>query len=365
MDDYVSYPDETYKTRIADSRYKDYLAGGMMLFDFKPVEWDSLKMAVHYRGDSHKQRDDTYLPFAKSFSYTGSMGLENTFFRVKNLTIVTGVSYDWFNVDRAEQNITDRATGNLIQQQKLDTPGNMDEINPLISVSYTFPKSTKVFASIAKKTRFPTLEQLYSTRSGNTNLNAEKSINYSAGVSKEFGQALRLALSPFYHDVSDKITRDGQHSSGTYMNYAKVKMTGFEFNAELTPMENLSLHMGYTYNDARDKSPGRVTDKVTGIPKHKVDGSLKYKLSSSGTCFYLNMLYADSTYSKLPTPDNPSVSILEADSFTIFNGKITQKFLKHWEASMAVDNIFDRNYEPASGFPAPGRSIWIAISAKF
>ncbi len=365
VDDYVSYDDKTYNNQIADSRYKDYFAGGMMLFDFKPVDWDFLKLAVHYKGDSHKQRDDTYLPFAESFSYTGSIGLENTFLKIKNLTVIVGTSYDWFNVDRAETNITDRATGNLIQQQKLDTPGIQDEINPMISAEYAFSNSTKLFGAIAKKTRFPTLEQLYSTRSGNIDLNSEKSINYSAGVSKAFGHLLTLEFSPFYHDVSDRISRNGQHLDGRYENYAKVEMAGFEFNSELTPVDALRLHMGYTYNDAKDKSSGRVTDKVTGTPKHKVDASLRYKIFPFGTCFYFNMLYADSTYSQLPTPDNPSASVLENDSFTVFNCKISQAFLKHWEASLAVNNLFDRNYEPESGFPAPGRTIWLGISAKF
>ena len=66
VDDYVSYWDETFQTPIAVSRYKDYLAGGMLLADFRPVEWDTMKMAIHYKGDSHEERDDEYLPFAAS-----------------------------------------------------------------------------------------------------------------------------------------------------------------------------------------------------------------------------------------------------------------------------------------------------------
>ncbi len=365
VDDYVSYSDRTYHHRIADSRFKDYFAGGMMLFDFKPVKWNSLKMAVHYRGDSHKQRDDTYLPFAESFSYTGSVGVEDTLAGIKNFTVVAGVSYDWFYVDRAERNITARKTGDFVRRQKLVTPGTQDEFNPMISASYTFSGSTKVFASIARKTRFPTLEQLYSTHSGNTELNAEKSINYCAGVSTLAGGILKLEISPFYHDVSDRISRNGIHLDGLYQNYAKVKITGVEVNAEITPMDYLSLHMSYTYNRARDKSSGRITGKVTGIPENKIDASAMYRLSGYGTCFCLNMLYEDSSYSQLPTPQRPKTPVLKNSSYTVFGCKITQEFLRHWEASLAVDNIFDRNYESESGFPSPGRSLWLGISAKF
>ncbi len=366
VDDYVSYSDETYDDRIADSRYKDYLAGGMVLFDFQPVDWDTMKMAFHYRGDSHKQRDDTYLPFAESFSYTGSVGIENTISNIKNFTIVTGASYDWFDVDRAEENITDKATGDFIEQKKLETPGVQDEINPMISIAYLFPGSpAKLFASVARKTRFPTLQQLYSIKSGNPALKAEKTINYCAGFSTSLGDITKIEFSPFYNDVSDKISRNGQHLDGIYRNSDKVRMAGFEFDTEIRPIDGLLMHLGYTYNNAKNASSGRVTDKVIGVPKNKIDASVRYKLSSFRSFIYLNMLYADSAYSQLPTPDNPNTPILKSDSYTIFNCKITKSIFKHWEASLAVDNIFDRYYEPESGFPAPGRSVWFGVSAKF
>jgi len=365
IDDYVSYADQTFRNKMAVSRYKDYMAGGMLLADFKPVQWDSLKMAVHYRGDSHKQRDDDYLPFAESFAYTGSVALENTFTYIKNCTVLLGASYDWYKVDRAELTITDRSTGDFIQQEDLDTPARQNEINPMIGVTYTFLDSTRFFASVARKTSFPTLGQLYSTRSGNLQLKSEKSINYAIGISRSFGQLLKLKLSPFYHDISDRITRDAPHSDGTYRNYAKVKMTGAEFSADLTPVEDLFIRADYTYNHARDKSSGQVTNKVTGIPKHKINANVEYTLPYLGTRVDLTMVYQSKSYSQLPTATKPDTPILRNDTYTVFNAKISQKFLKHLEAFIYLDNIFDKNYEPESGIPAPGRTAWLGMSAKF
>ena len=364
VDDYVSYWDETFQTPIAVSRYKDYLAGGMLLADFRPVEWDTLKMAVHYKGDSHEERDDEYLPFAESFSYTGSVALENTFTYVDNLSIVAGMSYDWFEVDRAEQNITD-GEGVLVEQQQLDTPDTQDDINPMLGASYILPDSTRLFGSVARKTRSPTLAQLYSTRFGNENLKAEKSVNYTIGASRSFGDVLKIELAPFHHDVSDRISKDAPGVEGNYQNYAKVKMTGFEFNAELTPIKDLLLKIGYTYNHARDESLGQVTDKVTGTPTHNVDARLQYIVPYVRTRLDFNMVYMGRTYSQLPTPANPNDPALENDSYTFFNGKISQTFLKHFEAYLTVKNIFDKNYEPETGYPAPGRSFWLGLSVKY
>lgn len=61
IDDYTSYSDQTFNEEIAVSRYKDYLLGGALTTDFKPAQWDVIRLAFNYRGDSHKERDDTYL----------------------------------------------------------------------------------------------------------------------------------------------------------------------------------------------------------------------------------------------------------------------------------------------------------------
>ena len=100
-DDYTSYADLTYEDELAVSRYKDNIFGGYLIGDFRPVEWDVLRFAFHYKGDSHKERADDYLPFEEYFSTTGSFGLENEFNYVKNLSIVLGVSYDWYDVTKA------------------------------------------------------------------------------------------------------------------------------------------------------------------------------------------------------------------------------------------------------------------------
>jgi iron complex outermembrane receptor protein len=32
------------------------------------------------------------------------------------------------------------------------------------------------------------------------------------------------------------------------------------------------------------------------------------------------------------------------------------------EAFLAVDNLFDEDYEPVSGYPAPGMSMWLGLT---
>ena len=349
VDDYASYPDQTYEDSFAVSRYRDYLMGGMLLSEYRPVEWDLMRMAFHYKGDSHEQRDDVDVPFEKSFSYTGSVGFENNFNLIQNLSVVAGASYDWFDVNEAPE-------GEVL-------PDTKSELNPMIGATYVLPDSTRVFASIARKTRFPTLDQLYGSN-GNSDLEAERSTNYTLGMSRFFGNLLKVELAPFYHDISNYITTDAPpHVPGEYpyRNYGKIAMYGFEFTGELYPMENLVLRLGYTYNRARNRSADRVTDKVSNIPQYKVDVGAAYVVPNWKTRLDVNMVYIGSSYYQVPGIEEPDIPTIKQDSYTLFQVKITQPFLDRFEAYVSVNNILDKDYQSEYGFPAPGRTAWVGV----
>lgn len=363
VDDYVSYTDQFYKNTIALSTFQDYFLGGSFFADYQATPWDTLRMSFHYKGDSHKERSDTYLPYAESLSYTGSWGLENEFNLIKNFSVVAGLSYDWFNVDKAERPNLDR-NGNFLSMGTNPTQKTGD-VNPMIGMTYKFVDATTLFGSLARKTRFPTLGQLYSSSSGNPDLNAQKSLNYTLGASRPFADIARVELALFYHDITDLISRDGPGSTAVYRNYANSRMQGFELGGEVYPVKDLVLKAGYTYNDARDTSPGRVVDDLTMVPKHKVSAGLQYTIPYVKTRVDLNTLYLAELYSQLPTPQRPTQATLKTGDYFLTNFKVSQVFLKHFEAYVAVNNIFDINYESESGFPAPGRNFWVGVSTRF
>jgi iron complex outermembrane receptor protein len=364
IDDYTSYSDQTFNEEIAVSRYKDYLVGGSLAADYRPVQWDVFRLGFNYRGDSHKERDDSYLPFAESFSYTGSVSLENEFNLIKKLSVVAGVGYDWFRVTDAERNITDKSTGDFVEQSDLDKPDTMYEFNPMIGATYTLTDSTRLFGSIARKVRFPTLSQLYSTKSGNTELTAEKSINYTLGISQAFGSLASGEFAIFYYDISDFISRDAPGTEGIYRNYAKIRLAGFELSGKVNPIKDLFIMLGYTYNNARDRSEDRVTDNVTFVPEHKVDLGLKYTVPYIITPVDLTCVYVTDSYNQLPTPQRPDQESIKTGDYFIVNARISKSFLKRFEAYFAVNNIFDSDYELEYGFPGLGRNFYAGLSVK-
>jgi len=357
-DDYVSFDDETYTTEVATSTYEDYMLGGSLQADYAPVDWNTLRAAFHYRQDSHKQRDEATLPFEESVSLTGSLALEDEITPFNNFSIVAGVSYEWFEVTDAES-----TSGGVIVEET--TPDTKDTINPMLGLAYTFADTTKLFGSVAKKTRFPTLDQLYSSSSGNQNLNEEESINYTLGASRTFAEMVWAQLAFFHHDISDWITRDCIAGEDIYQNWDKVKMYGVEVNSEFFPTDDLTLRLGYTYNYARNKADNRVTDLVVNVPEHEFNVGVAYTIPYVETKLDVTGLYMARTYSDLPTPADPSVEETESDDYWLFNARIAQPITQYFEAYVSGTNLFDNDYESEYGYPSRGRDIWVGITAKY
>jgi iron complex outermembrane receptor protein len=201
QDVYVSYKDpDDYDDEIAHSKYKDYMAGGSLITDLDLLEWYTTRFSLHYRGDSHKERTSEKADYYDAFSYTGSVGMENEFGPTEGLTCILGASYDWFEVTKSDFLNDDG--------DEIDKPDTMDEFNPMVGLSYEFKDTTKIYGSIARKTRFPTLQYLYSGKSYNPDLEAEHSVNYTIGISRSLFDWLDASVEGFYSDISNWISRD-------------------------------------------------------------------------------------------------------------------------------------------------------------
>ena len=148
-------------------------------------------------------------------------------------------------------------------------------------------------------------------------------------------------------------------------NIGKVELYGIELSTEVYPMQDLILKLGYNFNQASDQSDDRVTDHVRNVPEHKLDLGLQYTVPYTKTRLNLNGLLMASLYSQLPTPSSPTTTEIETAGWFTMDMRVTQPILKNFELYLAINNLFDREYEPESGFPAPGRNIYGGITGKF
>jgi iron complex outermembrane receptor protein len=151
-------------------------------------------------------------------------------------------------------------------------------------------------------------------------------------------------------------------------------------------LNDLVVRLGYTYNHASDQSEakpvidGKTIDLITNVPEHKLDMGAQYTVPYLRTRIDLNGILYSNSYSQLPTVARPNQDTINLPGYFVLNARVSQKFLKYFEAFLSVNNIFDRNYTQETGstasgtvsrtitepgFPAPGRNIFGGITAKF
>lgn len=362
QDTYSSYYEPELETLLSDSSYKDHLEGGAFFTDYTPAEWQAFRLAVHYRGDNHKQKDDTYLPYATSRSTLGSVALESETQLPADLALTLGCGYSFFDVTSAKMVTTDKS-GNYLDTVGLDTPSVQDSVTPMAGLVWRPGEDTSLFASLGLTSRFPTLRQLYSSKSGNLELDPEESVNFTAGLRQLLGSRARGEIAFFNHYVNNWISQENRDFQ--YQNWGTIIMTGLEAGVEIDPLEGLTLNANYTLNYARDNSSDRVTSDVIRIPLSKVDLGLTYAFPCILTRLNLNATYVSPVYRQLPSPANPDLSKERGDDYFLLGGRITQPVTEYGEIYLAMENILDLDYEPDYGFPAPGRTFWVGARATY
>ena len=128
---------------------------------------------------------------------------------------------------------------------------------------------------------------------GNSDLEAEKSVNHEIGIAWSNHQGTKAELTAYYTEFKDKITENrycdttAGDASCTYegvdytfistrYNVDKVIMQGVEatFATPLTP--TLDWDIGYTYTDSEQKSGDFAGQPLNRIPKHRIHTNLSW-----------------------------------------------------------------------------------------
>ena len=211
--------------------------------------------------------------------------------------------------------------------------------------SYAFTKDFRVFGSIASGFKAPTLYQL----SINENLEAEKSVNYEAGLQFS-NKKINTRLVYFNRKIDNGI--EYNYITFQYFNYVKQVVNGIELEAAVKPVEKLSVNANYTWLTSQETTQNRVTNKDTVTydyslrrPKHTINASITYQpvsklyLSVSGK--YVSSRYDVGGYQM---PD-----VLLKDYFIA--GAHAEFILdEHVKFFADAQNIFDKKFFDVRGY---------------
>ena len=348
-----SYDNDKYNSQTKryafHSTYDDFTNGGSLTLRSTYIPQNLTSFSFHYRDDVHRSQGDYNEEWERYETETFSFGLEDDYNILPNLAFVVGLSYD------LQKPIY--ANGGELRDD--DT-----SFNPQAGVHWTCLEDLGLHFSVGKKTRFPTLKELYSGYDGsnlpNPNLASEESINYEIGAEKPLPGRNSVGLNLFYSDIKNLIVeKEISEDLDQYQNIGKATYKGIEFFFKSGFFKNNMFELNYTYLNTQNDSPDRTSDHIPDTPENKLYVSDLYEF-----CDYVSLFGKAEWYSKRWYEDSDT-GWQTLDGFITVDLKLIGTISEHFTAEVGVENMFDENYFLSDGFPREGRTIFGRLQVNF
>ncbi|MFC1542038.1 TonB-dependent receptor plug domain-containing protein [Candidatus Latescibacterota bacterium] len=329
VNELVDYRDDSYDLSniYYDSTHDNRSAGFLLSSSYISGANGVTNAGLQVRWDESRRQADTGLDWFLNRTATNWIFAEHERTLTPNLFIRGGVSGELYTYESWKKTTA--------------------SINPSLFVEWNF-RNTYLTGSMSRTSRFPTLNQLFSTTSGNPNLNPEWAMKGELGVSRTFPGSIHLSLTGFMNRVHDMIYRAGKLNK--YTNIENASLDGIELSG-LIKKDKVEFSSAFTMLDARDDKGDRLVYR----PRWKID-----------LYFTLRIL----NYTKLYVSSR-SVGERRTEVNTYLNSyHIQDTGLLFFEerdisASIRLRNIFDVDYEEEYGYPMAGRTLLAGIDVRW
>jgi len=259
-----------------------------------------------------------------------------------------------------------------------------NQFSPRFSLLKKINENLSVYALISKGFSPPTVAELLpSTSVINTNLQAEKGIDYEAGFRSYFiNNRLFIDINAFTFGLQNSISQRRDSSGADYfINAGKTKQKGIEaaLNFWISRntnhfITNSNIQASYSYNDFhysqfKQLNTDYSNNKIPGVAPHTVSAAINIETKPG---IYVNINYYNS--SKIPLND---ANAQFADAYNLLDCKAGYKrTFNHLTAGFFIsgDNLLNEAYSLGNDInaaadrfynPAPGVNFLAAVSIQY
>jgi vitamin B12 transporter len=207
-----------------------------------------------------------------------------------------------------------------------------------------------VFGSIASGFKAPSIFQVYDAFSGNPELNAERSVNYEAGL-QQMSEMFSSRLVFFHRDTKNGI--DYNYNTFQYFNFVKQKVTGIECELSFQPVKQLRLAANYTLIMGEEQTQSRKSFTDTAYnyllrrPKTNLNINIGYQLCHD---LYLS-ISGKSVSSRYDVGGYMAADVL-LDSYFLVNAYAEYKWRNNVKFFADLQNITNRKFSDIVGYNA-------------
>jgi len=323
-----TYTDASYREVDEVEEAEDYAWGGMLYSVINTHENNTLILHGSMENDVYKA-EGALEDSDRAELHTYNLAIEDQYWHTEAFSIAAGAIYTWFEQDQNGDNLT--------------------ALSPQIAFGYRLSESLKLHASVAQRTRFPKLRELYRRRYGNPDLKEQTAINYELGASYSHSASYESDIALFRSDLKDLIERPDRRS--LYQNLDDVTIEGVEFSTGGWVDEKLFGRVSYTYVDASESLPGGRDRQLRSRPKHTTMVEARLRLPSN-MLLSVNGVYVSDLYDL----DENNVHT-RLSSYFAAHAKIAKEFRKGVSLYLSASNLFDENFEQRLGNPREGRAF--------
>ncbi|MDR1814638.1 MAG: TonB-dependent receptor [Tannerella sp.] len=379
------YDDGTYTTQNKNSAfrsvYDDYSAGGSLNLAASFIPYNSLKLSLYEKYDSHSehnvdipaneatgQNEKTGEPVQKYLDNTFAVGLEDVITVNEYLDIVAGLNYSYRGNMKAQEYGTHYDTGEKNVLYDFPT-GSDDALNYQLAVLYKPAVNHEVSLSASRKSRFASQKDRYSSKFGsvrpNPDLKSEFSWIYDLTYKGQINSLLQYELSLYYNDIDNaiyQVTIPGEFASDGVTplyqnkNVGKSFSTGYEISLGFKPIDEITIGGSYSYiyrENGEDKAL-----RFTDVPAKKGILYGRFGLPHRPQTY----LHIDwEAYSKrFYTSDGETLP-----GYGLLNAKIFSAVWSGLSLEAGARNLLDKNYFLSYNYPREGRTFFVSLKYDF
>lgn len=298
----------------------------------------------------------------------------------EGLTGYIGGRYDRFEVrGHALQNVAPTF------DQRYDER-SFDQFSPKLALVWAVRPWVSLRTSYGTGFRPPSLFDLYGltvVRTGGPTLvyepspalEPERVRAFEVGADLKLARDARASVTLYRQRLEDLVYRRTLSTSTPLMtrtraeNVGEADVDGIEAGVHWpTPVAGLrafgALTHQFRYEISRnDTQPAMVGKKLTDVPRTIWSAGLEYQLGQWSGLFVAR--HVDHVFA---SGDDLNRDVVEGvfgsyDSYTVYSARVGWSFDRNWRVSLAVDNLFDREYFVSTR--QPGRTVYAELAYRF
>jgi outer membrane cobalamin receptor len=325
------YRDPAMTVRLTRSTFDNADYGVFGIGDFYLAPWNSLKLSIYFQRDKVRTQDDVGLPWTEFDQGTFSGGVEDHVTLTEKWRVIFGASWDYL----------DKFEG-----------GNTSRLNPLVGLKYSPVESLDLHISYAGKSRFPSMNSLYSPSQGNPYLRSERASTWELGAA--YSRGVYLSGAVFATELYDMINSFRlPNGLRTYFNIGEARINGAEIQARKN-WSWLMTTVNYTYLDHRNVTDDRPLDV---LPDHTLSFELDVRLPAQLRLGVTGVLASKSYWY-----DNNARQLLTIPDYGYLDVVLSWP-LGAVAPFVKLANVFDEYFYTEPGFPWRGRYVEVGLRA--